>query len=123
MRNNPQASEDDFDFTEWAALAITDPESFSRRRLALLQTTIANAPAKSQPRLEGLQFRIDAKRRLARTPMNACLLLSTMMWDSFFDLKETLTPFSAQPDSPLPPPSDSAHPAARIIPFRRTLAR
>ncbi|MDD5240792.1 MAG: DUF3135 domain-containing protein [Sulfuricella sp.] len=96
MKNSPKPAEIGFDFNELADLARTDPDGFTRRRLALIQGAIANAPEKNHVRLERLQFRIDAKRRLARTPMKACLQISSMMWDSFSDLRETLSPFSEQ---------------------------
>lgn len=96
MGSRQQPTEEDFDFNEWAALARTDPESFARRRLAWIQAAISSAQEKNHARLEKLQFRIDAKRRLARTPMKACLQLSSMMWDSFFDMKESLATFSGQ---------------------------
>lgn len=93
-----QPVEEDFDFNAWATLARTDPEGFARRRLAWINAAISSAQKKNRARLEKLQFRIDAKRRLARTPVNACLQLSAMMWDSFFDMKESLASFSGQPN-------------------------
>lgn len=97
MGSSQQPIEQDFDFNEWAALARTDPEGFAHRRLAWIQVAISSAQKRNHARLEKLQFRIDAKRRLARTPMKACLQLSSMMWDSFFDMKESLASFSKQP--------------------------
>lgn len=98
MGSCQQPVEEDFDFNAWAALARTDPEGFARRRLAWINAAISSAQRKNRARLERLQFRIDAKRRLARTPVNACLQLSAMMWDSFFDMKESLASFSGQPN-------------------------
>ncbi|MCE5181499.1 MAG: DUF3135 domain-containing protein [Betaproteobacteria bacterium] len=96
MGSSQKPIEQDFDFNEWAALARTDPEGFARRRLAWIQVAISSAQKRNHARLERLQFRIDAKRRFARTPMKACLQLSSMMWDSFFDMKESLASFSEQ---------------------------
>jgi hypothetical protein len=123
MKNSQQPSEDGFDFNEWTTLARIDPEGFAHRRLTLIRTAIASAPERSRARLEGLQFRIDAECRLARTPMKACLHLSSMMWDSFLDLEEALASFSGQQDFPLHSPSDSARPAARVILFGGTQGR
>lgn len=134
-KREQQPSEDSFDFNEWCALARTDSEGFARRRLARIQVAIESAPERSRDRLNGLQFRIDAECRLARTPLKACLRLSSMMWDSFFDLNEALASLSGHTTprdlqvvadrSPLGQsgvPSEKTggdRPAARIIPFRR----
>lgn len=90
MGSSQQLIEREFDFNEWVALARTDPDGFARRRLAWIQEVISSAHENNHARLERLQFRIDAKRRLARTSMKACLQLSSMMWNSFFDMKESL---------------------------------
>lgn len=71
-----------FDFDEWSRLAKTDPAAFEARRLALIEEYLDQFPPLDQRRLRGLQFRIDMERRRARTPMAACLRLSSMMWDS-----------------------------------------
>ena len=135
MESRYSPREDSFDFNEWCALASTDPDAYARRRLARIQVAIESAPEKSRDRLKGLQFRIDAECRLARTPLKACLRLSSMMWDSFFDLKESLASFSEHtPPHDLQVTADrgrlrqSGAPsektgtgrlAARIIPFKR----
>lgn len=69
-------------FDDWANCATADPERFEALRLAAIEAVIASAPAASQARLRRLQWRIDQERRLARTPMGACLSLSRMMWQS-----------------------------------------
>jgi hypothetical protein len=79
----------DFDFDAWASLAREDPEEFERRRRAAIDALIASSPD-SQRRLAGIQFRIDMERRLAHTPLKACLRLSEMMWDTFLDLQPAL---------------------------------
>jgi hypothetical protein len=79
----------DFDFDAWAALAREDPEEFELRRRAAIDALIASSP-ESRRRLEGMQFRIDMERRLAHTPLKACLRLSEMMWDAFLELKPAL---------------------------------
>jgi hypothetical protein len=79
----------DFDFDAWALLARDDPEEFERRRRAAIDALIASSP-ESQRRLAGIQFRIDMERRLAHTPLKACLRLSEMMWDTFLELQPAL---------------------------------
>jgi len=67
-------------FDEWADLAKSDGENFERQRLAAIEAYIESVPPEHRERLQRLQWRIDQERRLARTPMAACLKLSRMMW-------------------------------------------
>ncbi len=70
------------DFADWVELAENDPAAFEKLRLAAIESYIESVPHEHQQRLRRLQWRIDQERRLARTPMAACLRLSRMMWDS-----------------------------------------
>jgi hypothetical protein len=78
--NNDKPSDIDFDL--WMNLAKDDPESFEAMRQAAIEDLIENAPEPTRTRLRRLQWRIDEERRLARTPLKACMRLSTMMWRS-----------------------------------------
>jgi hypothetical protein len=49
-------------------------------RLAAIQAAIDGAPEANRERLRRLQWRIDQERRLARTPLAACIRISRMMW-------------------------------------------
>ena len=111
-----------FDFDEWSRLAKTDPAAFEARRLALIEDYLGQFPPLDQRRLRGLQFRIDMERRRARTPMAACLRLSSMMWDSLLGqrgLKHAIDRLlcSSKPGAH----SASRLPAAsaQILPFRK----
>jgi hypothetical protein len=70
------------EFDEWVELAKQDPSTFEQLRLAAINEVIDSAPAGQRERLTRLQWRIDQERRLARTPMNACIRISRMMWDN-----------------------------------------
>ncbi len=70
-----------FDFAGWARLAREDPVAFERERARLIGQLIEAAPAEQRPRLEALQWRVEQVRRLSRTPLAACLKLSSMMWE------------------------------------------
>jgi hypothetical protein len=83
-----------FDFEAWATLARDNPEEFERRRRAAIDSLIASSPA-NRRRLEGVQFRIDMERRLAHSPLKACLRVSEMMWDTFLELRTELTELGA----------------------------
>jgi hypothetical protein len=68
------------DFDTWSAVARTDPQAFEKMRLAAIQAAIDSAPEVNRERLRRLQWRIDQERRLARTPLAACVRISRMMW-------------------------------------------
>lgn len=70
------------EFDHWAHLAVADPDAFEDRRSRLIEAFISSVPAERQPRLRGLQWRIDQIRRRARTPLASCITISRMMWDS-----------------------------------------
>jgi hypothetical protein len=71
-----------FDFDEWMRLARCDPAEFERRRRVAIESAISHASARSQHKLRGLQWRIDMERQRARSPMAACIRISSMMWES-----------------------------------------
>lgn len=79
------------DFDSWARLAKDDPESFEATRLAAIEGLIQSFPAENRERMRRLQWRIDQERRLAKSPMGACLRLSRMMWQQFGGLRERLS--------------------------------
>ena len=74
----------DFDrwFDSMMEMAKDDPEGFERLRRQMVNEVIEDAPESSRRRLVGLQWRVDQERRLAKSPMGACIRISNMMWDS-----------------------------------------
>lgn len=106
-----------FDFGCWMRLARSDPQAFERRRKEVLAQAIRQASPSQRRRLEGLQCRIDLERRRARTPMAACLRLSSMMWASVHDeLAPALRRLTARtPSAALRGPEHRA----TVIPFPR----
>jgi hypothetical protein len=75
----------EFDFDQWAELAECDPQGFEEQRTEVLRAAIEAAPPEMRRRLEGLQFQVDMERRRAKTPMAACIRLSTLMMDMLYD--------------------------------------
>jgi len=71
-----------FVFDEWKALAETNPEAFEFIRQRMIESLIAEA--EDSERLKCLQWRIDAERKRSKTPMSACVRLSSMMLDSVY---------------------------------------
>ena len=99
-----------FDFDAWMALYESDPEEFERCRTSLIQSVIDTAPRHDQRRLNGLQFQIDMERRRADSPMQACLRISSMMWDMFEQMRSNLNELMGQSDSdPVTMPVPSKH--------------
>ncbi|MCB1725101.1 MAG: DUF3135 domain-containing protein [Chromatiaceae bacterium] len=70
----------EIDFDTWAEVARTDPAAFEAMRLKAIEDVIESAPEHNRERLRRLQWRIDQERRLARTPIAACMRISRMMW-------------------------------------------
>jgi len=70
----------EIDFDTWSEMARTDPETFELMRQAAIESAIQGASESNRLRLRRLQWRIDQERRLAHTPMAACLRISRMMW-------------------------------------------
>ncbi len=79
--NNTQ---EQFDFDVWAQLAKNDPEAFEAKRLSMIEDIIVQAPPALQQRLRGLQWRIDVERERSKTPLQACIRISNMMWDMIY---------------------------------------
>lgn len=71
-----------FDFEKWSKLATNDPEAFEQYREKLINNFIKDLPEDKQHRMRCLQWRVDNVRKLAKTPMAACIEISRMMWES-----------------------------------------
>lgn len=72
---------DEFEFEQWAELAVADPQGFEAARARVLESLIESAPAASRRRLRGLQWQVDRIREQASNPMSSCLRISELMWD------------------------------------------
>lgn len=119
-------------FDDLVTLAQDDPEALEDLRMRLVNAVIASAPPHLQPRLRGLQFRIDMERRRAKTPMAACLKISAMMHETFERLRLALLEASSLAMGDFTPVLVTHHPppatpraSATILPFppRRRLAK
>lgn len=72
-------------------MARNDPEGLETLRRSLTSAVIASArSANSRRRLQGLQFKVDAERRRAATPLAATIRISEMMCRSLADLHASL---------------------------------
>lgn len=76
--------QEQFDFDIWAHLAKNDPQAFEAKRLSMIEELIDQAPPALRQRLRGLQWRIDMERERCKTPLQACIRISNMMWDMIY---------------------------------------
>jgi hypothetical protein len=77
------SSGDSLDLDQLRYLARKDPVAFEDRRRELIEAVIARAPERRRRRLRGLQWRVDVVRNRSSCPLEACISLSEMMWESF----------------------------------------
>lgn len=77
-------------FDELLTMANEQPEQLEVLRQKMINEIIDQAKPQFQKRLRGLQFQIDAQRKIAKTPLAACIKLSSMMMDSFEKLRNEL---------------------------------
>jgi len=78
----PEISKRAFDFDKWKEMAETNPEAFEFNRQRMIDAVIAKT--KHSDRLKRLQWRIDVERERSKTPISACVRLSSMMLDSVY---------------------------------------
>lgn len=81
---NTQANELSFD--ELKDLAANDPAAFEAYRSAQIEAAIGNAPSHMQRRLRGIQFQVDAQRKIHNSPMGSCVKIYQMMQNSLGEL-------------------------------------
>jgi hypothetical protein len=86
-------------------LAEHEPEALERLRRRLIEQLIANAPPHARRRLRGLQFQIDARCKLARNPVAACVVVSGMMHETLGHLQQALRDWTAYIEAPPAPPA------------------
>jgi hypothetical protein len=96
-----------FDFEYWRELAATDAAAFETARRQAIAALIESAPEERQRRrMQGLQWRIDRIRDASPNAMDACLKISSMMWDSVLGddgLLERLRALEAKGPLPVKP--------------------
>ncbi|MCW8994835.1 MAG: DUF3135 domain-containing protein [Psychromonas sp.] len=94
MDNNASPELDTLpDFDTLKDLFEHSPEKVELILRTNIEKIFANASEKNLRRLQGLQFQIDAQRRLSKNPIDACIRISRMMNDSFIELNTVLNDF------------------------------
>ena len=77
-------------FDHLKAMAESKPQDLEALLNAEVRKVIDSAEGKTKQRLRGLQFQIDAQRKLAKNPMDALLRIYSMMQDSVVELQRNL---------------------------------
>ena len=77
-------------FDHLMILNKSSPKAFETLRIQLVDGFIDTVPSERKRRLQGLQFHIDARRELAKNPMDSCISLSKMMHETFWDMHMSL---------------------------------
>lgn len=127
-----------FDFKEWADLYQVDPVAFEQRREAVLEGFVASADPEARQALEQTLFRIRMIRQRSKSPLQAAMESSKLMWESFGKLREQVeileqelspaplkqnglrlvdTNTTAQAETSESDDSTPVQPSARVIPF------
>ncbi len=106
------------DFDTLMEMAKSNPEGLAKLREQHIQHLIENATPELQNRLRGLQFQIDAKRKISGTPLNACIEISQMMHQSFFELRKALNE-GMESEQPAQPENTAS---AKILSFEAPAA-
>ena len=89
----------EFDFEDWAKLYEADPKAFEQRRGAALEAFVKQAPDHSRHALEQTLFRIEMTRKTAKSPLQAAINASKLMWESYGKLREHVEMVSADMQS------------------------
>ncbi|MBL1294445.1 MAG: DUF3135 domain-containing protein [Thiotrichales bacterium] len=77
-------SQDHFDFDTWMQLFEEDPAAFEAKRQGEIDQFMSGLSDKSRDRMGKLQWRINKERERSSSPMESCLRVHNMMWDSVY---------------------------------------
>jgi len=81
MSSNTQ---DRFDFDTWMQLFEENPEAFEAKRQREIDHFMSGLSDQSRERMGKLQWRIDKERERSSSPMESCLRVHNLMWDSVY---------------------------------------
>lgn len=104
-------------FDEMKTMAQEQPEALEDLRIRLTEEVIEKASEASKRRLRGLVFVIEAERRRARNPLQACIRLSKLMLDSAVELQASLNQLKCNERARAP--TSTTQPSARVLTFQR----
>lgn len=78
-------------YDELRLLYETSPEEIDIIRHELSEQLINSAPEENRPSLRGVMFKINGVLRTSKNSVHACVLLNSIMMDSFFEMHEAIT--------------------------------
>ena len=106
-------------------MARNAPARLEQLRTRLAQNIIDSATTQERRRrLEGLQFRVDAERRMAKTPMAATLKIAAMMSESLASLHRAMvTPFVEEAHGAMHDANENTPPAQNVVTFPKATIR
>jgi len=112
----------DPEFDRLKELARSSPGEFEKERIALINELIQLH--QNATRAHGEQWRIDMETIKAKTPLGACVRLSSLMWKEFYKLEDELQQLIREVETvkkvvPEIPANTPAGKTATIIPFKR----
>ena len=87
-------------FDQLLKLANEDPDKLESFRQEQVELLINRAQPENRRRLRGLQFQIDAQKKLHdHSPTGACIKISRMMHESFAELRVWLNDITGLDDA------------------------
>ncbi|MCR9279681.1 MAG: DUF3135 domain-containing protein [Pseudomonadaceae bacterium] len=101
-------------------MARNDPERLEALRQSMVQSVIESSSDENmRRRLAGVQFRVDAVRRRATTPLSACIQISEMMCQSLAELHRSMVAPETHPNvlGAVIGEADTSAPSAKVIPL------
>lgn len=113
------------DFDKLSQLYKDDPAAFEEYRAQEIEKLIQGASERSQQRLRGLQFQIDAKRSINKSsPVKACMEISQMMHESFENMRYQLNKLTNNEECvnyryPIVDHSEQTQASAKVVSFSR----
>lgn len=109
------------DFGEWAAVSERDPAAFESLRREAIERMIGRAPTRFEPRLRGLQWRIDQSCARTQDADEAGLHIVSEMWDKVVGPRGLLDALDALSTAQASRPQSKR--SATIVPFPTRTAR
>lgn len=106
----------EFNFDSWRDLAQSDPQAFEAKRRAEFERVIDQAPAHLQPRLRGLQWRLDMSRRRHASPLGSCVDAFQEMWNMVYGPQGLLSALRGLSDDGAE--RRTGHERATVVEFR-----
>lgn len=109
-----------FNFEEWSQLAKQDQAAFEKKRAAAIKQAIDDSANSERERrmLNGLQFRVDMVRRKHKHALGACIEISDMLMDHFYQLANLdMQDIMRETTAP------EHKPRCQVVPFNKTHQR